>query len=282
MRTIALDLLQDLEGDTHSKLRKIAMSEPPEKVAEQERERLGIELKRQLEAKSPNQMFETWRAALESKNILVFRFPMPIEDARGFSIVEKSLPVIVVSGTDVIHARIFTLFHEYGHLLLHEPGICLPGDTRSTRSHRSRVEVWCNQFAGAFLLPANVLLEDKALQAYQNGDKPLADTAAKLSRRYKVSTQVVLRRMHITGLIDAETYHNETQLLLARVPAKKPDKNKKVVIQPARKCLQEQGRRYVGLVLEGGQRQVISYGDVADYLSMSLKHLGKLEALVGG
>ena len=203
-------------------------------------------------------MFEVWRAALETKNILVFRFPVPIEDTRGFSIVEKSLPVIVVSAADAIHARIFTLFHEYGHLLLHEPGICIPGETRTTRSHRSHVEAWCNSFAGAFLLPSDALAEDSTVQAYQNGDKTLAEASAKLSRRYKVSVQVVVRRMHTAGLIDDESFRNEAQLLLARVPVTKPIEKKKIVIRPERKCLQEQGRRYVGLVLESEHRQIIS------------------------
>jgi Zn-dependent peptidase ImmA (M78 family)/DNA-binding XRE family transcriptional regulator len=283
LRKIALDLIRDFEGDARPKLRKVSITERPETIAQQERERLGIDLKRQLTSKTPFRMFEIWRAALEARNILVFRFPMPIEDTRGFSIVETTLPVIVVSAADAIHARMFTLFHEYGHLLLHEPGICVPGETRATRSHRSRVEIWCNRFAGAFLLPADALAEDAAFLAYQNGDWALGDAAAKLSRRYKVSAQVVVRRMHTAGLIDDETFQREAQLLLARVPVTKlVEKKKKIVIQPERKCLQEQGRRYVGLVLEGGHRQIISFGDVADYLSLSLRHLEKLQALMGG
>ena len=45
---------------------------------------------------------------------------MPIEDARGFSLTEVEPFVIVVNESDAPNAKIFTLFHEYGHILLNQ------------------------------------------------------------------------------------------------------------------------------------------------------------------
>ena len=43
---------------------------------------------------------------------------------RGFSITEFPLPVIVVNRKDMLKARVFTMLHEFVHLLLHIGGTC--------------------------------------------------------------------------------------------------------------------------------------------------------------
>ena len=46
---------------------------------------------------------------------------MPVDDARGFSLTDGEPYVIVVNSADADRARLFTLFHEYAHILLNMP-----------------------------------------------------------------------------------------------------------------------------------------------------------------
>ena len=48
----------------------------------------------------------------------------------------------------------------------------------------------------------------------------------------------------------------------------------------SRKCLVENGKLFITLALEAMAKDAITYSDVADYLSLNLKNLDKVEALV--
>jgi hypothetical protein len=51
---------------------------------------------------------------------------------------------------------------------------------------------------------------------------------------------------------------------------------------PPKKCLQENGAPIVSLVLDSYRKDKITYSDVADYLSIRLKHIPKVEHLLEG
>jgi len=83
---------------------------------------------------------------------------MPVEEIRGFSLVrEERPPVIVISSQDSPNGRIFTLFHEYSHILLEESGLCIPSEVID--KGQQDVEKFCNEFAGNFLVPTHHLKE---------------------------------------------------------------------------------------------------------------------------
>lgn len=80
---------------------------------------------------------------LEEQGIFVFQFPMPVEENRGFSLVRKEHPlVIVINSQDSPNGRIFTLFHEYCHTLNRSRENCaflvnnqMPGAQKSFIEH---------------------------------------------------------------------------------------------------------------------------------------------------
>ena len=63
------------------------------------------------------------------------------------------VPVVVVNQREVDQAKIFTLFHEYAHLILRRQGICLEREDVDKRA----IESWCNEFAAMFLVPSDAL-----------------------------------------------------------------------------------------------------------------------------
>ena len=50
---------------------------------------------------------------------------MDIKDARGFALADGYPKVILVNSRDEPRPHLFTLLHEYAHLLLKTDGLCL-------------------------------------------------------------------------------------------------------------------------------------------------------------
>lgn len=87
--------------------------------------------------------------------------------------------------------------------------------------------------------------------------------------------------MAIFGLVTKDFYrrrHEEWKVKAEREKIKK----KGFGISPAKKCLLEKGFPFVSLVLETHKQGIITYNDVADYLSIRLKHLNEIEQLIKG
>jgi hypothetical protein len=81
--------------------------------------------------------------------------------------------------------------------------------------------------------------------------------------------------MMALSLISEKQFSEE----LERLAALPKRERKKGFASPALAAVRACGRRYTTLVLEGSERGVITYRDVADFLSIRLKHLEKLSAL---
>jgi len=275
LRSVARELMQGLHHELAPGIEGAKLSEDPERLAERERQHLEVTVEAQFEWKNPYQALRKWRAALEGKNILVFQLPMPVEDARGFSMSDEEPFTLVVSSSDAVQARIFTLFHEYGHLLLREPGVCLPKPESGGGGPHAGVEQWCNRFAAALLVPAAALGSVLGTQEPIRTEERLFEAIREGEKRFRVSQQVVLRRMLDAGLASKPSFQRAMNRLLSQVPARKARGGH---VEPAKKCLAENGHLFTSLVLEGRARGVVNYSDVADYLDLPLRYLGKVES----
>jgi Zn-dependent peptidase ImmA (M78 family)/DNA-binding transcriptional regulator YiaG len=270
-QTVSTELKKELDPEIAG-LPRLDLSSNPEKGASALRKGFDIDIEQQFKWADSTAAFREWRKALEGKNILVFQMSMPVEEARGFSLLDGGYPVIVVNKADAINARIFTLFHEYCHLLLHHDGICLPSEISEGKG---RAEVFCNHFSGSFLVPRESF--EKELAPYSEVD---GFALGALARKYKVSKVVIANRLRILGHIKLGDYRELMTTLEPVEPV--PDVGRRPLFRssPERQCLQEKGRKFVGLVLEAKNRELITYNDVSDLLSLKLNYLDKLEVLV--
>jgi len=117
MQSLANELKKDLNEVISPKIQISALTDDPIRSAREERERMKIDIEQQFLWQNAYQAFNSWKDAIEQLNILVFQFNIPVENARGFSLIDSNPPVIAVSSKDNILARIFTLFHEYAHII---------------------------------------------------------------------------------------------------------------------------------------------------------------------
>ncbi len=129
---------------------------------------------------------------------------------RGFALVDQLAPLIFINGADTKSAQMFTVVHELAHIWLGQSAL---SDVQPERVPTSSVERWCNRVAAEFLMPAEAVLGE-----YRPGSALPAESQ-RLARVFKVSTLVVLRRLHDVGLLSRETMWTEYEAEVERLRA---------------------------------------------------------------
>jgi len=210
--------------------------------------------------------------------VLVFQSTgVDVTEMRGFSINEFSLPVIVLNSADTPNGRVFTLLHEFAHIMLKEGGICDLNEDYDLPSEKQRIEVFCNHVAGAALIPRQELLtEDVVIQRSDVNDWSDEELSA-LVKRFKVSVEVVLRRLLICGLTTKSFYKTKRDGFRKRYEMI-GEKPKGGFAPPDTLTISRAGRAFVKLVLDSYYQEKITSSNLSDYLDVKLAHLPKIEA----
>lgn len=272
LQAVAADLMQALERPTRPILGTASSDDDPEAVVSRERARFGVSSS-QGESKKASEALWDWRDLLERANILTFQMQMPVQDSRGFSLAEKEPYVVVVSSEDSEYARIFTLFHEYGHLMMRSSGICIPRGEEAS-GQPDKTERWCDHFAGAFLMPREELRQDGDCKAFLLEVPQKETRLSRLSRRYTASRLAVLTRLRMLGWLSGERYAYEVGALGAS-STRRGGRS-----EYANRPIARNGRTFTSLVFQALEQNVVGYNAMADYLGIRLKHVVRLRELL--
>lgn len=123
--------------------------------------------------------------------------PLDVEEFRGFSISDPYAPLIFINGADAKSAQLFSLFHEFAHLLLGDSGISNSefGDEKEAANER-----WCNEVASEVLVPSD------DVKTHFDSEIELMQSLSLLQARYKVSREVIVRKLFTLSLISPSQF----------------------------------------------------------------------------
>ena len=280
LQHIARELMESLGISSTSEIPTAELRDRPALVGKELRKAFDISTQEQLEWRNPWIALRNWRQALEARNVLVFQGDFNREEAQGFSISDEHPYAIVLTSRDHPYARSFTLFHELGHLLLREGGVCITEHMHPISENKiSRTEDWCHRFAGAFLIDEDILYSKEETKSIIRMHPGYEDDLQGLASQFKVSRAVILFRLwHNASIADSSFWSMYSRLQQVRRPRAESKEKKKGGPPPARRALQERGRLLSRLVLEAVDRNILGYTDAADYLGVRPKHFEKIRS----
>ena len=236
-------------------------------------------------AKRTTYKLDYWIKKIEELGILVFQFyGIAPEELRGYAIYYDKLPIIGINHQEKDTARKFTLFHELAHLLFKEGGL----SNFSSYKLNNIAEVKCNAISGEILVPTqdiNALVESENIKDFTN-----PNLIKRLSKKYKVSDEVIVRKFLILNHITSKDYEMYKEDLNQYIlPKKKPkkktkspnqEKDKTVVSDDERKLrlnknkakqfITQNGDFYTNSLIYAYMNGIITDLDFARYLDTSL------------
>lgn len=277
-RQLAIDLYESVEGPVPEFALAGTLSEDPEALGGRIRKFLGVGMSTQRQWTAGYESFNGWREALETKGVLVFQTrEVEMKEARGFSISETPLPVVVVNNKDAPPGRVFTMMHELSHVALRAGGLCDMSETHERPPEDQRTEVFCNAAAAATLLPREDLLSEDSVRMNSGPIWPDQQLSF-LSNRYGVSREAMLRRLLTLEKTTEDHYQDYSERIRQTAGAPRTGG----FAPPHRLAVSTSGPFFTRLVLHNYRQDTINASDVAEYLNVRLKHLPKIEEVVFG
>jgi Zn-dependent peptidase ImmA (M78 family) len=132
------------------------------------------------------------------------------EEFRGFAMADDLAPLVFINGADTKAAQMFTLAHELAHIWLGQSAV---SDAQAAIVPDQEVERWCNRVAAELLVPLELMKQEYDARS----DFP--NEINRLARRFKVSTLVVLRRIHDVGGLTRQDFWNAYNAEVKRLRA---------------------------------------------------------------
>lgn len=246
------------------------------KLAVQVSQLLGITDKTRFKSRNSREQLIIWKRLLESKGVIVLELSFPIGDSRAFVFFNTIAPVIVLNSKDADNARIFSLFHELGHIALSQTDIDdeLNLDIRQT----NKDEFFCNDFAASLLVPSNLLKETT------NELAKFSDTYVKeIANKFKVSSAVIWRRLRDGGHISTSQFNTIRKKLSVFEPYSNPALKKKFMANKNTylyTTIKRKSEFFISEVFEAFNQNRISYYDVMDYIGIKSNHVTRLQRLM--
>jgi len=281
-RQMTLDLLERL-GETPPTLPEpFDTLDDPETVATTVRGTLlAVDVDEQVNWGGAYEALRGWREAVERAGILSFQLSgIQVEEARGFAVADRPLPVVAFNSSDSVRGRIFTLFHEVAHVLLGASTL----HSRSPFESDDATEEWCNHLAAATLIPKEDLLSLYQVQNLGRNAPWSQQKVESLARRYGVSPAAMVRRLDTFDRIASGAFHELRKTFDQRRSNEAVSDTKDGAgggnFYNTR--LTQLGSLLPSLAFRGFYANAISAGDLSDIMGTKVQNLGTFEQKVMG
>lgn len=272
-----LSWIQAESDGNPSKIPQFSIEDSHEEAGKQVRRQIGVSMGRQFNWENHSQAFREWRSVLANFETIVLQVSLGKESIRGFAIWDEFTPLIAVNTAYHQTARIFTLFHEVGHLVLRSSSPCF--EFVSPEDTDRKIERWCEEFAAAYLMPHQAFINTSR----EFGITPYAkvtdiNVARKISNRFKVSTRAASLRLEKLGLAYNGFYNSVSRELdKFDLPSKGGGGSGRAAIQ---KRIDEIGANSISLIFKAREQNLLNESDVADYLNLTTGQADDLREIV--
>ncbi len=230
---------------------------------------------------TPSQAFKGWRFAMEEVGIMVFCFSLKEDSCRGFSLWHESIPIIVINTSWNYQARLYTLFHEFGHLLTRTNSVCVEEKISSKEylKDNDKVERWCESFSASYLMPDDEIelylaKKIKIIKGQKINDLKVAIT---ICNHFNVSLRAAVLKLIDLGYSDWTLYseippYNDRKKKGGKPP--KEPRNRSII------RFEEYGIRVQHILVKAVDRDIISSSEAlsfidAPYAYLETKHRGR-------
>lgn len=172
---------------------------------------LGIRIEEQSKWKSDEIALKNWRMAIERHGAFIFKESFKESDISGFCLYDKKFPVIYLNNSTTKTRQIFSLLHEFAHLICHTNGIS-KFDAKYISElpmAEKKLEVFCNKLASEILIPADDF--DASIKGLNFSPEDFPDAiVSTLASRYGVSREAILRKLLDLGLVSKWLYETKS------------------------------------------------------------------------
>jgi Zn-dependent peptidase ImmA (M78 family) len=214
--------------------------------------------------------------AVTGLGVLVYQLSLTQDGLRGFSILDEEVPVIVMKrGGETATARLFTLFHELGHVMLGDGGMCDLQDANS-----QAIEKWCNTFAAEALLPVVEVRRHSVVSQHlseRRGTEWTKSELALIAKDYHVGLEVVLRRLLSEKLTSQEFYEENHEKWKDKAFGRPKKRQTRDTVASK---IQERGRPFVRLIFSAIDRERIGPLQASQLLDVPMDRFAHARQLV--
>lgn len=237
--------------DTRNFVGSAALRDDPMVVAENIRFTLGFDIDSRSKMHTWEEALRRFIAEADTAGIMIMvsgivgsntHRKLDHNEFRGFTLCDERAPLVFINGSDTKSAQMFTLAHELAHVWLGKTGL---SDLAPVSVPTNDIEKWCNSVAAETLVPLALMRSEF------NVSGNLSEEYNRLARYFKVSIQVIIRRLYDCGFLSRttyeQTYDEELERLLAITKGKGGDYYR---TQPAR-VSRRFARALIASTLEG-------------------------------
>lgn len=280
-RETAIELQSSLVDEISTFDKKVSLEDDVRNSALKIREILHLDINEQKKWSKPRIAFNEMRYLVENTGILVFEVDnVDIQEMRGFAIAEKIMPVIAINRKDSFNGRIFSLLHEFVHILLGQGGISNSSYYDDTEE---KVEVFCNKLAAEILVPSSIILSNPYIKT---GKQRYSDSEIlAIAKNFSVSEEVILRRLLTLEKISNSFYKEkrEEYLEIYKRNAARTTNDRVFKQNVPQQTITGLGIPFISFAIENFNADKITLNDLSNALGgIKIKHIRAIGQKLGG